>query len=368
MDVELQPPAQEELPDRTPPVDLVALGPRPMKSLFGTNAANIDVYGTQDLPRKHQPLRLQKDLRALPTGSGLPSLPGSAQQGSRQLVAQVGHLSGACEEGPGCKRRIHEQRRPHCLACANASMPLAMNDFSVQRFSFSIPGHQNVQHSSRKNARSGRCLSSPGAMPVMDASSGEARIGGNTLGSGRDSGQPDSDPPAPFFPGPAPSLPAGAPPPAPASAAGAQHTPFTMAREDQFSSRIARPSLPVQASEDLGGLRSLPGAKRTAGVRPRSGLLRHRGENLAPRPELCRLHRGHRRWFVFTCARPIPNAQRPRVAEELGRQRDSTPTIAGRTMGPAGRKVCTWRARQALGRSEQRILVSGPVSSSHCIL
>ena len=34
-------------------------------------------------------------------------------------------------------------------------------------------------------ARSGRCLSSPGAMPVMDASSGEnteARIGGNTLG------------------------------------------------------------------------------------------------------------------------------------------------------------------------------------------
>ncbi|KAJ8785930.1 hypothetical protein J1605_006890 [Eschrichtius robustus] len=60
-----------------------------MKSLFGTDAANIDVYGTQDLPRKHQPLRLQKDLRALPTGSGLPSLPGSAQQGSRQLVAQV---------------------------------------------------------------------------------------------------------------------------------------------------------------------------------------------------------------------------------------------------------------------------------------
>lgn len=44
-------------------VDSVALGPRPMKSLFGTDAANIDVHGTQDLPRKvcpvHRPRGLQ---------------------------------------------------------------------------------------------------------------------------------------------------------------------------------------------------------------------------------------------------------------------------------------------------------------------
>lgn len=39
-------------------------------------------------------------------------------------------------------------------ACVNASSPLTMNDFSVQRFSFSIPGHQNFQHSSRKNVAS----------------------------------------------------------------------------------------------------------------------------------------------------------------------------------------------------------------------
>ncbi|TKC36602.1 hypothetical protein EI555_016998 [Monodon monoceros] len=167
MDVELQPPGQEELPDRTPPVDSVALGPRPMKSLFGTDAANIDVHGTQDLPRK-------KDLRALPTGSGLPSFPGSSQQGSRQLAAQVqtptlpsaSHVARASVSPSAPPGRLWEQRRPHRLACVNASMPLAMNDFSA------LPGG---------------CLSSPGAMPVMDASSGvntEARIGGNTLGSG----------------------------------------------------------------------------------------------------------------------------------------------------------------------------------------
>ncbi|XP_036688242.1 WAS/WASL-interacting protein family member 1-like [Balaenoptera musculus] len=61
------------------------------------------------------------------------------------------------------------------------------------------------------------------------------------------------------------------------------------------------------------------------------------------------------------CSHEI-NAQRPRVAEELGRQRDSTPTIAGRTMGPAGRKSfsTSQAALPRRGVGIGRLLTPGP--------